>query len=124
MIRERLWPPSEIESARLKAESRKRTGHLPVTTISASLTWLKDRADWREYGLETARVAILRKDGSVPSKRTVQRKQLRISAFPRRPNHCGACGELGHGRRSKKCPKNINQKLTELDDESGKVNEQ
>lgn len=118
------WSLSRIATATLRSESRKRTGKLPAPTLSASLTWLKDRPDWREYGLETARVAILRKDGSVPSKRTIQRKQLRISTFPRRPNHCRACGELGHGRRSSKCPKNINPKLTIIDDDSGKVNEQ
>lgn len=116
------WSPAEIESARLKAESRKRTGRLPAPTLSAAVTWLKDRANWREYGLETARVAIQRADGSVPSKRTVQRKQLRISTFPRRPNHCSLCKELGHSRR--RCPKTINQKLTKIDDEDGKVNEQ
>ena len=71
-------------------------GTLPTPTLTAILTFTTNNAEF-------ARVEILGPDGARLSRRRLA--QIRAEGTDRKPTTCTACGQQGHARSNKRCPK-------------------
>lgn len=71
-------------------------GALPTPTLTAILTHTTNNR-------EAARVEILGPNGAPLSRR--RPAQIRAEGSERKPTTCTACGQPGHARSNKRCPK-------------------
>lgn len=71
-------------------------GILPTPTLTAILTFTTNNAEF-------ARVEILGPNGAPLSRRRLA--QIRAEGTERKPTVCTACGQPGHARSNKRCPK-------------------
>lgn len=71
-------------------------GTMPTPTLTAILTRTTNNSEF-------ARVEILGPNGAPLSRRTLAR--IRAAGAERKPTTCTACGQPGHARSNKRCPK-------------------